>query len=264
LKADIVRRAVKLVSFKDVAGVVARFKKGILYLSLYVLIIATVMFPFTGMIIGRMRDDLLGGTTNKFSLIQTQPLELMMLELKLSFILGLMAALPIVAFFGDKYIRTLKLGDRIKTNSAMILFVAAIALALFIAGCAYSYLLMLPMVFSYLMQSATEAGVVNNWRVSEFINIAMLTTIVFGLVFELPLVMTALARSGLVPVEVFKKYRRHMYVIILIVAALVTSPDVLTQIMVGIPLIVFYELSLQSMRFTVPRAKQKAVPGVHQ
>jgi sec-independent protein translocase protein TatC len=227
----------------------------------YVLIIATVSFPFTGMIIGRMRNDLLKGD---FKLIQTQPLELMMLELKLSFILGLLAALPIVAYFGYKYLRTLKLGDRIRINKAMLLFAAIIGIVLFISGCAYSYLLMLPLVFEYLLKSATEAGVVNNWRVSEFINFAMLTTLVFGLVFELPLVMTALARSGLVPVEIFKKYRRHMYVIILIVAALVTSPDVLTQVMVGIPLIVFYELSLQSMRFTVPRVKQKAAPVVHQ
>jgi sec-independent protein translocase protein TatC len=231
---------------------------------IYVLVIATVSFPFTGMLIGRMRDDLLGGTANKFSIIQTQPLELMMLELKLSFIIGILAALPIVFFFGYRYLRVLKLGDRIHFSKVVMILVVFIAVVLFLLGCAYSYLLMLPMVFSYLMRSATEAGVVNNWRVSEFINFAMLTTLVFGLVFELPLVMTALARSGLVPVEVFKKYRRHMYVIILIVAALVTSPDVLTQIMVGIPLIVFYELSLQSMRFTVPRVKQKIAPSLHQ
>jgi sec-independent protein translocase protein TatC len=112
---------------------------------------------------------------------------------------------------------------------------------------------MLPLVFQYLLQSATEAGVANHWRVSDFVNFAMLTTFVFGLVFELPLAMTALARSGIVSVDIFKKYRRHMYVIILIVAALVTSPDVLTQIMVGVPLIIFYEISLFTMRFTVPR-----------
>jgi Sec-independent protein secretion pathway component TatC len=79
--------------------------------------------------------------------------------------------------------------------------------------------------------------------------------LVFGLVFELPLVMTALARARIVPAAVFKKYRRHMWVIILIVAALVTSPDILTQVMVGIPLIIFYELSLVILRFTAPADK---------
>jgi sec-independent protein translocase protein TatC len=217
-----------------------------------VLIVATVAFPFTGVVIGRMRDDLLRG---QYKLIQTQPLELMMLVLKLSFIVGILAALPIVAFYGYKYFRALKLGERFKVNGFKPAFVFAIALVLFLAGCAYSYYLMLPMVFEYLLRSATEAGVANHWRVSEFINFAMLTTLVFGLVFELPLAMTTLARSGIVPVEIFKKYRRHMYIVILVVAALVTSPDVLTQIMVGVPLIIFYELSLFTMRFTVPRPR---------
>jgi sec-independent protein translocase protein TatC len=230
----------------------ARFKKGILYLAVYVLCIATATFPFTGMIVGRMRDDLL---TGQYKLVQTQPLELMMLELKLSLIIGIIAAQPIVAYFGYKHLSVLKLGSRFRINKAKIALVAIIGIVLFVVGCAYSYFFMLPMVFAYLLQSATEAGVANNWRVSDFINFAMLTTLVFGLVFELPLVMTALSRSGIVPVEIFKKYRRHMYITILIVAALVTSPDVLTQVMVGVPLIIFYELSLFTMRFTVPRPR---------
>ncbi len=234
----------------------ARFKKGILFLALYVLVIATISFPFTGMIIGRMRDDLIVNVVpDSFHLIQTQPLELMMLELKLSFIIGILAALPIVFFFGYRYLSKLKLGRRFKINTVLVVLVGVLAVALFLVGCAYSYFLMLPLVFQYLINSATEAGVASNWRVSDFVNFAMLTTFVFGLVFELPLAMNALARSGLVPAEVFRKYRRHMWVIILIVAALVTSPDVITQIMVGVPLIIFYEISLFIMRFTVPEAK---------
>jgi sec-independent protein translocase protein TatC len=196
-----------------------------------------------------MRDDLLRG---QYTLVQTQPLELMMLELKLSFIIGVAAALPILFFLGYRYLIKLRPGGRLRLSRAKVMLIGAIALALFMLGCAYSYCLMLPLVFQYLLQSATDVGVANHWRVSDFINFAILTTFVFGMVFELPLVMTVLARAGIVPVEVFKKYRRHMYVVILIVAALVTSPDVLTQIMVGVPLIIFYELSLLSMRFTVP------------
>jgi len=234
----------------------ARFKKGILFLALYVLIIAAVSFPLTGMIIERMRDDLIVNVVpDSFRLIQTQPLELMMLELKLSFIIGVIAALPVVLFYGYRYLSRLKLGPRFRVNTVTIVLVAVLAVALFLVGCAYSYFLMLPLVFQYLINSATDAGVASNWRVSDFVNFAMLTTLVFGLVFELPLAMNALARSGIVPVEVFRKYRRHMWVIILIVAALVTSPDVITQIMVGVPLIIFYEISLFIMRFTVPEAK---------
>lgn len=242
-------------TLQDVGALVARFKRGLLYLGLYVLVVSVVAFPFTGGVIVRMTQDLLPRQEFQgqvWQLIQTSPLELMMLELKMSFAAGFIAALPIAFFYGYRFLAGRQIGGRIRISGRSILLVAAIALALFLVGCAYSYLLMLPLVFKYLMDSALVAGVANSWRVSDFINFALLTTLTFGLVFELPLVMTALARARIVPLAVFRKYRRHMWVIILIVAALVTSPDVLTQIMVGVPLIIFYELSLVILRFTAP------------
>jgi sec-independent protein translocase protein TatC len=181
----------------------------------------------------------------------------MMLELKLSFAIGFIAALPIVFFYAYKFLAGRNVAGRFTIKGSSILLVTVIALALFAVGCAYSYFLMLPLVFKYLMDAALTAGVANSWRVSDFINFAMLTTLTFGVVFELPLVMTALARARIVPVAMFKKYRRHMWVIILIVAALVTSPDILTQVMVGIPLIIFYEVSLLILRFTAPPDMQE-------
>jgi len=239
---------------QDIAALVVRLRKGLLYLGLYVLVISVLAFPFTGPVIERMAKDLLPAQQYAgqiYQLIQTQPLELMMLELKMSFIAGFAAALPIAFFYAYRFLAGRQIrGFRI--SGPQLLLDTAIALFLFAAGCAYSYFLMLPLVFKYLMESALAAGVANSWRVSDFVNFAMLTTLTFGLVFELPLVMTALARAHIVPVAVFKKYRRHMYIVILVVAALVTSPDVLTQLMVGIPLIIFYELSLFMLRFTAP------------
>ncbi|HUL62631.1 MAG TPA: twin-arginine translocase subunit TatC [Methanocella sp.] len=247
-------------TLQDIGALVARFKRGLLYLGLYVLVVSVVAFPFSGDVIVRMTQDLLPRQEFQgqvWQLIQTSPLELMMLELKMSFAAGFIAALPIAFFYGYRFLAGRQIGGRIHISGRSILLVAAIALALFLVGCAYSYLLMLPLVFKYLMDSALAAGVANSWRVSDFINFALLTTLTFGLVFELPLVMTALARARIVPPAVFRKYRRHMWVIILIVAALVTSPDVLTQIMVGVPLIIFYELSLFLLRFTVRKEGTK-------
>ncbi len=243
-------------TLQDIGALIARFKKYILYIGLYVLVVSVIVFPFTGEVIIRMTRDLLPAQfvdgVEIWQLIQTSPLELMMLELKMSFAAGFIAALPIVFFYAYRFLAGRQIGQRIHIRGRSILLVTAIALALFAIGCAYSYLLMLPLVFKYLMESSLAAGVANSWRVSEFINFALMTTLTFGLVFELPLAMTALARARIVPVAVFKKYRRHMWVVILVVAALVTSPDVLTQIMVGVPLIIFYELSLILLHFTAP------------
>jgi sec-independent protein translocase protein TatC len=251
-------------TLQDIGALIARFKKSIIYLGLYVLVVSVVVFPFTGEIILRMTRDLLPRQEfqgQMWDLIQTSPLELMMLELKLSFAIGFIAALPIVFFFAYRFLANRTIAGRFRIRGRSILLVTAIALFLFGVGCAYSYLLMLPLVFKYLMTSATEAGVLNSWRISDYINFAMLTTLTFGLVFELPLAMTALARARIVPVAIFRKYRRHMWVIILIVAALVTSPDILTQVMVGVPLIIFYELSLIILRFTAPKEMRDTKPA---
>lgn len=250
-------------SLQDFAALIVRFKKNILIIGFYILIVSVIVFPFTGLLIDRMANDLLPQQEfagEIYELIQTQPLELMMLELKISFIAGFLAALPIVFFYAYKFLANRQFAGRFSITGFQIITVTVIGLVLFIVGCLYSYLLMLPLVFLYLMNSALESGVANLWRVSDFVNFAVLTTFTFGLVFELPLVMTVLARSRIVPAVMFKKYRRHMWVIILIVAALVTSPDVLTQIMVGVPLIIFYEISLFLLRFTAPGdAPPKAV-----
>lgn len=246
---------------QDSAALFVRFRKHLVALGLYVLIVSVIAFPFTGDLIIRMSRDLL--PQQKYSgeiyqLIQTQPLELMMLELKLSVIAGILAALPIVFFFAYRFLAGRRIGDRIRISGLWLIIATVVALALFLVGCAYSYFWMLPLVFKYLLESSLAAGVANSWKVSDFVNFAMMTTVTFGLVFELPLAMTLLARARIVPAWMFKKYRRHMYVIILIVAALVTSPDILTQVMVGVPLIVFYEASLLILRFTAPDNKPPA------
>ena len=241
---------------QDFAGLVVRFRKNLMILGIYILFVSVIAFPFTGEVIIRMSKDLLPQQQYSgeiFRLIQTQPLELMMLELKLSFIVGFIAALPIVFFYAYRFLAGRQIGSSFRISGPTLLLATVIGLGLFLVGCAYSYFLMLPLVFKYLLESSLAAGVANSWKVSDFVNFAMMTTVVFGIIFELPLVMTVLARARIVPVWMFKKYRRHMYVIILIVAALATSPDVLTQIMVGVPLIIFYEVSLLILRFTAPK-----------
>jgi len=241
-------------SLQDFAALFVRFRKGLTYLGIYILIVSVIAFPFTGPVIMEMNNSLLKGANVSYDLVQTQPLETMMLQLKLSFVVGFIAALPIIYFYAYKFLAGKQFGSRFKVNGPMLLLATVVALVLFLAGCAYAYFWMLPLVFKYLLESSWSIGVRNTWKVSDFVNFALMTTFTFGLVFELPLAMTILARARIVPASVFKKYRRHMYIVILIVAALVTSPDILTQIMVGVPLIVFYEASLLILRFTAPEA----------
>lgn len=250
---------------QDAFVLVDRFKKGIIILALYVLVISVIAFPFTGMLIGQVQHDLIhpGANATDVKLVQTQPLELIMLEFKMSLVFGVVAALPLVFAYLYLFARAQKLGERladslagrftfnIKVSLWKVVLAVLIAIVLFVLGCAYSYVFMLPVFFDYLIEMARNAGIANSWKVSEFINFAIMTTLIFGLVFEMPLVMTILVRSGIVPLQLFKKYRRHAYIIILIASAIITaSPDVISQIIIAIPLIIFYEISLLIISIT--------------
>ena len=127
--------------------------------------------------------------------------------------------------------------------------IAFFAILLFTVGASYAYFMMLPFFFNYVYQMALNADVISSWSIAPFISFVVLMTAVFGTVFELPLVLTLLVRGGVVELDTLKKYRRHAYVALLILASLITSPDIFTQIIIGGPLIMFYEISIFVARF---------------
>jgi sec-independent protein translocase protein TatC len=95
-----------------------------------------------------------------------------------------------------------------------------------------------------LFLSAAATGAQATYSIYEFVNFIALMTLIFGFIFELPLIIFILNRVGLVPKKLLVTYRKHVYVLFFIVAAIITPPDVISQIIVAIPMIFFYELSV--------------------
>ena len=94
-------------------------------------------------------------------------------------------------------------------------------------------------------------GVYATFSVYEFINFIVMTTAIFGISFELPLLLTLMTRLGITSRQTFAHYRRHAYVILLIIAAVITpDPTMFTQIMLMVPFVILYEISLLVMRVT--------------
>lgn len=180
------------------------------------------------------------------SIVYLTPLEVIMLKLKMAIICGALLALLVVIYFGYKAVsgRT-----EITISRSSFVVTGILAVILFASGVVYAYFL-LPVFFNYLHQSAASTGAVATYSICEFVSFAIMITIVFGLSFELPLVVTVLVRSGMVRYRSLIDHRRHAYVGLLIAAALFTPPDVLSQILVASPLAILYEVSLFVVRFT--------------
>jgi len=201
----------------------------------------------TSPLIERMKEDLL---PEGAKLIYISPLEVMMLQLKLSVIIGLLITLPLIAFYIYRAIsKRYSIQVPISIGKGQVVVLSIAAVIMFILGASYAYFLMLPLFLKYLYMDAAGSGVTATYSIFKFISFVASGTAMFGLVFELPIVLTFLTRNGFVQYRTLVTYRRHLYVLIMIIAATVTpGADVLSQIMLAVPMVVFFEISLVIVR----------------
>jgi len=206
-----------------------------------------VSFQFTGPLIERMKNDLL---PEGAKLVYVSPLEVMMLELKLSIIIGLLITLPIIAFYAYRAIsKRYSIKIPISIGKGQFVFLSVAVIVMFVLGAAYSYFLMLPLFLKFLYVDAADSGVTATYSIFKFISFIATTTAIFGLVFELPIVLTFLTRNGFVKYNTLVTYRKHIYILVMFIAAAVTpGTDVFSLLMVTVPMIIFFEISLVIVR----------------
>lgn len=125
---------------------------------------------------------------------------------------------------------------------------------LFTLGAAMAYYFVMPLAWHFFLSFETPAAVTGlpiqlEARVSEYLSIAMTLIFAFGAAFELPVLLVLLVRVGLITVEQLVQFRRFAIVLIFVIAAVITPPDVLSQLLLAIPLVLLYECSIIAARW---------------
>ncbi|MBK9177246.1 MAG: twin-arginine translocase subunit TatC [Flavobacteriales bacterium] len=115
---------------------------------------------------------------------------------------------------------------------------------LFITGVLFGYYLLAPMSVQFFGSYQVSPSVANNFALESFIGIITQVSLWTGMVFELPLVVHLLSRLGILGPQTLRAYRRHAYVGLLVLAAILTPPDVISQLLVAGPLMLLYEVSI--------------------
>lgn len=115
---------------------------------------------------------------------------------------------------------------------------------LFISGVLFSYFIIVPLTINFLGTYQVSGFVANQISLQSYISTVISVTLGVGLVFELPVLIYFLARIGMVTPEFLRKNRKYTLIIILIIAAIITPPDIFSQILVSIPLLALYEASI--------------------
>ena len=155
--------------------------------------------------------------------------------------LGLLGASPYVLYELFHFISP-ALYDNERKYSVKV---AGTIYILFIIGVLMSYFILFPISFRFLGTYSVSDRVVSNITLDSYISTFISLTLVMGVVFQLPIIAFFLAKMEIINKEMLSKYRRHAFVIIMMVAAIITPPDLMTLILVTIPLYLLYEVSIR-------------------
>ena len=178
-----------------------------------------------------------------YELINTTMLGNFTTHILVSFIAGFIVAFPLIFWQSWLFIRpALKEAERASARG-----IGVGSSLLFFIGVAFGYYIIAPLSLQFL--GNYELGdVQSRISVMSYMKTVASITLAAGLIFQLPVIVYFLSKAGLITPEILKKYRRHSLVGILIVSALITPPDVTSQVMVSLPVLVLYELSVAISR----------------
>ena len=170
--------------------------------------------------------------------------------LKVSFLAGIMVASPVLFYEFWMFISP----GLYRTEKKYLVPIVFLSVFFFLLGSSFGYFIVFPYGFAFFLGFATDT-IQAMPSMKEYLGFSSKMLLAFGLVFELPLVLTFMARMGLVTVDFLKKNRKYALLIFFVGAALITPPDVVTQIMMAVPLMILYEISIIGAKLFGKKAK---------
>ncbi|PZX49864.1 twin-arginine translocase subunit TatC [Algoriphagus chordae] len=172
-----------------------------------------------------------------------------------SFVVGFIAAFPFVFWEVWRFISP-GLYDQEKNAARGAVFFVSM---LFFMGAAFGYYILSPLSINFLSNYQLDPSILNEFDITSYISTLTMLVLASAIMFQLPVVVYFLAMSGLVTSGMLRSYRRHAIVVILVLSAIITPPDVISQILISMPILVLYEAGIQiAKRLEKKRAKRKA------
>jgi len=166
---------------------------------------------------------------------------------------GFIVAFPFVIWEFWKFISP-GLYQKERKNAQLFIIISSF---LFFIGVLFGYYVITPLSVNFLGNYSVSDIVERNIKISSYISLLRSSVLASGLIFELPIIMYFLTKIGLVTPQFLSTYRKHALVLVLILAAVITPPDVISQVIVAIPILVLYEVSIVISKIVYKRQLKK-------
>ena len=210
-------------------------RRRILWILFILVFFSIVSYPLTPSLLSKIKHDLLRGS----SLVVLSPQEAILVYIKISLLLGFTLSLPFIIFHSWRFIAP----GLIEREKRLFLCIVTSSLLLFLLGAGFAYFFLLPITLRFLLEVANWTAV-PMLSLDRTINFILLIILISGLIFQLPLVVGILTRLSLVNYKILSSKRRYVILLAFIISALITDPSMITQILVAIPIIILYEISI--------------------
>ena len=166
---------------------------------------------------------------------------------------GFIISFPYVIYEFWKFISPAMYANERNTARGFI-FISSM---LFFMGVLFGYYMITPLSINFLGKYQVSEKVLNEFDLGSYISLVRSSVIACGLIFELPIIIYFLTKIGLVTPDSLRKYRKISLVVVLVLSAIITPPDILSQIIVAIPILVLYEISIMISKVVVKREARK-------
>ena len=200
-------------------------------------------------------DFLLYTTKNLNHPINLQVLKVQsvfIIKLELALIAGIVFSLPYIFYQIWGFVAPGLLEKERRYVVPVILF----ATLSFLAGSVFAYFVIIPLALDFFLGLAPD-NVTNNIALDFYFGFMVRIIMVFGIVFELPVISLFLTKLGILTPQILKKYRRYAIVIFFVIAAILTPPDPTTQVLLAIPLLILYEVTIWISYFFQKKKKEE-------
>ena len=157
-----------------------------------------------------------------------------------SFVIGIIVAFPYIFWEIWRFIRPGLYQNEKQVSRGAVFFVTL----LFLSGVLFGYYIVSPISINFLTNFKLDETISNEIDLTSYVSTVMMLVLGCGIMFQLPVVVFFLTKAGIITPEFLKTYRKHSIVIILVLSALLTPPDVISQILMSLPLLFLYEVSI--------------------